>query len=1050
AGPEPASPAGEPAIAETAPPPAAEPVDVAEPQAVVEVAAVVEETPQATEIAAAPVASEDAPPAAEDPARPPTEAATVAETVAETVVETAAAEPPVEAPVEAPAEVSAEVPAETVADVPTEQPVEAPAAVAAEVPTEHPAEAPAVAGPPAGEPAAPEVQLAEAQPNHAAAPVALPVPQPRGDELRAVASGGAAPPTLATADRATLPDLPGLPHLAQAAPGELAAEPLDALPATPVEEVALEHAGDGLDIPPAVPPQALVEPPAPPERPMPDRAVTFAFAHPVRAAVFQRGDGLWLVFQSDTPGLLDPAALMAQATDGLGEALTAAAEGGVAVRVSIAHGEQGQARLDGSQWTIGVAAAPQPPAHPIAVDADAGSASGGRVLIAVPGAPSPVRFIDPVIGDRLIVVTVDDAGAAVATERGFARFSLPTTAAGAVIVPRTEALGVVAVPEGVAISSRDGLELSRPEDALAGDTAGASGHDRLLDLAGWRGDPGEFLDNRGALQRRVAQTDGVEQDRTRLELARFLFANGQETEALGILGLVADSNAWLIDDDAANRAMRGAALALDGEGEAALVDLTAPDLDNSAEGRLWQGVVAARHHDWEAAAPAFANAEEILDGYPDWLLARLAPLGIEAFLETGDVSSANALLEALSARPIAHDLDPLGEYWAGRIAAARNDPITARSSWEAAAAGPDRLYRRRAEMALLDLAREGGEVTPDEEVERLEELRYAWRGDDLEFDVLDQLGDAYWRAGRLRDAITVWQQAIDAFPELAETVQLGERVPERLNELFSPDRIETLPPFHILALYREYQDILADLPEWRDIRLRMADRLAAVDLLDEAAELLVGVMTELEPGAERARIGARSAALRLLDRDPQAALNTLDASLAGAQDDAALAYERRLLRARALSELDETDAALVLLEGDNRPLTLATRLDIARRARDWPLAAATLAQMADPPPEEGAALSTDQARLVLNRAVALALAGDRGGLDALAETYGPSLEGTPLESTFAMIVRPGGTPRMSDLDAIRSEVEEIDLFQNFLSTYREGNPGAAARSPTMN
>ena len=901
---------------------------------------------------------------------------------------------------------------------------------------DEPDTVPAPASPPAPVAPGPVAQDASAPPAGDAA-----VPAPLGNpDLLAVAAGGAPPAAVGTGNRsggtATLPALPELPSLDAAGDGGLTLVPRTDGGLDLVQSLAAMPTAGSAEIPLAIGPDELAPPP-PADAPVRiDQTVDFAFDEAVRGAAFRRGDGLWLVFQTISGAPLDVETMVEEATATLGEADRVSVPSGIALRFPIAIDRHPHVRQVGEVWSVGISGQPDVPEYPIELAVEPDAALGGRVIVpmAIPG--NPVTIVDPVIGDSLVVATVADADRAVSQARVFAQFQVLASAAGVALVPRIDTLTIDGTPDGLAIASPDGLALSRTEVEAAADLAALAGP-RILDLEGWHGTAGAFLDDRSALQRRVARNTGVERDRARLDLARFLFANGQVSESLGILDLVAGDNAWLVDNDPSVLAMRGAAHALLSDGDAALTDLDAPTLIRHPEVGLWRAVVAAQRHDWPGAGPAFAAAHDTLLDYPDWLLASVAPFAIESYLETEEVNDADDVLNELAARPIAEAVQPALDYWRGRVAARRNDPLTARTQWQSASAGPDRLYRRRAEMALIDLARADGTLDVETEIQRLEELRFAWRGDGLEFEILDQLGEAYWRASRLRDAITIWQQAMDDFPALADAAGLGDRVPRRLSELFSAERIGELPPFHVLALYREYQDILAELPEWRDIRLRLAERLVDVDLLEEAGDLLVSVMTELPADVERARVGARAAAIRLLDRRPQAALNTLDASLAGAQSDPQLAHERRLLRARALSEVNETDAALVLLEDDDRPLTLATRLDVAWRARDWPLAAATLDAMIEPPPGDDATLSAQQARLVLNRAIALGLSGDQPGLDALADAYGPALAGTAYDSTFAMIARPAGTGRLSDLDTIRAQVAEVDMFESFLSSYRD-------------
>src|SRR5262249_10376931 len=81
---------------------------------------------------------------------------------------------------------------------------------------------------------------------------------------------------------------------------------------------------------------------------------------------------------------------------------------------------------------------------------------------------------------------------------------------------------------------------------------------------------------------------------------------------------------------------------------------------------------------------------------------------------------------------------------------------------------------------------------------------------------------------------------------------------------------------------------------------RLADRLVAVDLLDQAAELLQHQVDHRLQGAARAQVATRLAIVYLMNRKPDRALATLRATRsADLTND--MRNQRLLLEARALS-----------------------------------------------------------------------------------------------------------------------------------------------------
>ena len=101
------------------------------------------------------------------------------------------------------------------------------------------------------------------------------------------------------------------------------------------------------------------------------------------------------------------------------------------------------------------------------------------------------------------------------------------------------------------------------------------------------------------------------------------------------------------------------------------------------------------------------------------------------------------------------------------------------------------------------------------------------------------------------------------------------------------------------------------------------------------------------------------------------------------------------------------------------------------------MAAEAMGELVKPPPPAGSPIEAAESELLLNLGIALALANDAQGLNRLAQRYGAAMARSPSANTFAILTRsPGGTPQIADLAAIRRQVSEVDLFRQFLLSYR--------------
>jgi hypothetical protein len=79
------------------------------------------------------------------------------------------------------------------------------------------------------------------------------------------------------------------------------------------------------------------------------------------------------------------------------------------------------------------------------------------------------------------------------------------------------------------------------------------------------------------------------------------------------------------------------------------------------------------------------------------------------------------------------------------------------------------------------------------------------------------------------------------------------------------------------------------------------------------------------------------------------------------------------------------------------------RAEIHWRSQDWKAASQVFARLAEALPGPDETLEPKQSRFVMNRAVALALAGESNRLSALETTHGAVMAGTPFGADFRVL-----------------------------------------------
>lgn len=864
-----------------------------------------------------------------------------------------------------------------------------------------------------------------------------PIPQPASDKAAESktpvpeASKPAASPTPAPASSTPAPDLSASPPKSTVAAKVDATAPVAASSAS--ASVAVAHAK------PNEPALELSDTPV---------LVATLDAHvPTRAAIYERADMGYIIF--DRKLALPPAALENGAPTQINlQMLDLPMVSGY--RFPLPANSELHATLDGTIWKIFLSKKQATMPVTTALVAQPDFALGARFLLPLPDAPEPIHMVDPIVGDNLILVPLAQSEAFNAA-RHMTDLTILPAAQGLVIKPLTDKVIVRAVSDGIEITAEGGLLLSHAIDTGASQQsasrakAAAMGKS-MFDFATWSGKIGEtFTKTRQRLQQTIVDVPEAERNRARLELARFYFANGNGEEALSLLNVLAKQ----VPDLRAHAdfmALLGASEILAYRPDDGLRDLSLPMLADQPEVALWQAVGLAQLRDWQHAEEKFAIRENILTGYPEPFFSHFFVLAIESALAVNKDHEAADWLDFVTAAPHSPAIDPALDYLRGALHAKAGRAAAAEEEWKKVLSSNDRLYKVRAELALVDLGVSTASLTPAQAADRLEALRFGWRGDDLEVDILHRLGQFYVEAKNAKAGLNAMSQAVTLYPSSPMVPAIHAEMAKVFYDVFLGDLGKKLSPIDSLTLYQQYRSLMPTGKDGDIIMSNLAERLVAVDLLDQSASILEDLVRNRLQGEDKDRTALRLSGIRLLDHKPNEALVALD--LIGNDTlNPVMQNERILLRARALSELHRDDEAKALLKDNNSQGAKVLRADIAMHAQAWGDAAKALMDLVGPPPSGVDSLTAEQAGWLINAAIAYALANDQTGLDKLAIDYGTAMKDMPQNDTFRMLTQPEKTGQLRDLAAAQSQISQVDMFQGFLNSYRNAPADAAAKKP---
>ncbi len=675
------------------------------------------------------------------------------------------------------------------------------------------------------------------------------------------------------------------------------------------------------------------------------------------------------------------------------------------------------------------------------------SADGARVFIPAVNNGNRVSFIDPQAGDELIAVPLYAPSWGLGTTRTFAQFTVLPSMQGIGLLTRDSAVAVAVERNGVSVTAAGGLQLTRTiskDDLFAsGDQtdrfSGQRDKAQLVKLDEWaQVPPKDFWEKKQVLQRRVAKLPRAGRNGARMELAKFFLAHGYHADAFAVLERVRldDPRA---DDDGIYRLIRGLSYLGLNHLEEAEKDLFHPVFSGVAEVAPWRAKVAAGKQDWKTASREIKAGRDAFGVYSNDLQNEFRLLDAEAALEEFDIEVAQKALEGIKTS-LTDGADPkvaaTREYLEGVAALRSGDMERAIGKFDQAIALNYRPVETRARFAKINADLAQKEITPDEAIDLLNKMQFAWRGDDLEVEIQKRVGDLYIATGRMRDGLQTYRQIVKSFAKNPKARDIAREMADIFNQLFLEGGADALPPIKALALYYEYRE-LTPLGKKGDAMIRkLADRLIKVDLLDQAAQLLDHQVNFRLKGEIKSYTGTKLAVVHLWNEKPQESLNILQKTRWRALPPE-VKQERLHIRARANSDLGDYEEALELLLDDKSRKADLLRADIYWRSKNWPKVILSLEKLLA---ESNAANAEKLGSLDLQRlmqlAVARSLSNDRAGIQAMRTTYRKKLVGTPDIDAFDLITEdPDGSE--TEFRKRSTAIAKIAQLESFMAGYRE-------------
>jgi tetratricopeptide (TPR) repeat protein len=760
-------------------------------------------------------------------------------------------------------------------------------------------------------------------------------------------------------------------------------------------------------------------------------SITYDWDAPAASAAFIRNNELWVVF--DRPISVKHSAIDPKVKLRLQKASQSLNAQATVLHYKLSPGQWAGIERTGTHWTVHVKDTEILPRILLTTEVANDTIAAGAVSIPVATPSNVVTIADEVLGDVILVAPVN------ALAQGFAKASmlrggeLLQTAQGIAFVPLSRRYALIRQDKSILITD-SAISVSSGSSSTFVRSSVGSATARLIDFENWAIKDGrKFEEIEGDLLYKLSVANVDEQQKKRWLLATFYLARGLPQRAYGVMEAMVRKEKQ-IEQLPQFRAARGVAALESHNYAAAREDLLDMALDGVNEIWLWR----TKLHDIEgrpqAAIEAYQRGSDVISYYApaERGIFQLAVIRSAILLGNGGLAQ-----QELGLLPLAEMLPAQkaeAHYWQGRLAALQGHMPEALRIYKSISAGVDRRSHAMAQLSATQILVKNSGLKLTLAIAALERMRYAWRGDTLELELLDTLATYYTQSRRYREALISYRQAISYFTPNERTRTAVVMQDNLFRSLFLDGVADTLAPVQTLALFTDFKD-LTPLGTDGDLMIRrLSERLVDVELYNRAADLLEHQVRYRLEGTAQAVVALRLAMVQILAGKPQAALDAIRFTRTIAINDDVLASRNRI-EARALIDLEDFEAADVLLDQDSSPTAQILQADLAWTRKDWRKLTAITNDILAVSSQSPAISASDRIKHILRLTFAQNMLNNVAALKELRIRYAALMTGGGYEQAFALLAS-GNSLGPADIRNLSKTLVNIDRLDSFRDVYR--------------
>lgn len=553
-----------------------------------------------------------------------------------------------------------------------------------------------------------------------------------------------------------------------------------------------------------------------------------------------------------------------------------------------------------------------------------------------------VEFYDPELGDLIKVVTSDIPGIRLDQHKEAIGFKTVPSIIGIVFGINSDDVDFTKNKDHLSIISKHNLlaptVLENKERYLKFKLDNNSTITTLLPVLDKKLDIINFNTNKNRLLMDASMADSANKYTKRYELAKFYFIQELYEESLIVLSLMKSSNAKEYNAALAPQFQTAVVNTLVGDlNEAKTIYsylLKNTDSTTSSEINLWNNYNEFLIGNNPIKIGVIDNLNKAVKYYPDNMYWPIVLAEIELALLENDLKLVDVIFKDLRT-PVGKFANSLNYYKAEYYKKNGQIHLTQQLLQDLTKRDCDAFNKVRAEMDLVKLQLSRKEITRDVAIQRLNAVRFDWRGDTLEYNLLMLLAAYYSTNNDIFNALRTYHYIQSVFYNKLSNFYITSEMVKIFNDIFLPGGVaDKMDDFNVVSLFYEFKELTPIGTDGDKVILEIAKRLVKLDLLDNATELLSHQIKYRLNDEERVQTADDLAVILLLNKKPTEAIKILDVT-----DKYNFKFDeyhyRTMLRAKALIDLQKYTEALTYLKNDYSVDALVLKKECLFQAKNW-------------------------------------------------------------------------------------------------------------------